>query len=144
MSAPRGKLVIALRLAEMERRVKQIAAAEAAARLRLAEEAQTLATGNALELSRELVSLPGTPELATLGRLSCTAADQDRRATQERTAELLAALADLHEKQVWTNAVTRLIEKRHRQERYREERRSTTELVESALRRIPRRDDVRS
>lgn len=144
MSANQGKLATALRLAETEKRLAQIAAAEAAARLRLAEEAETVASRNALSLGRELIGHPGQPGLAALGWLACAAAAQEGRVTEERNAELLSALADLQERQVWTNAVTRLIEKRRREERYREGRRATTELVESAVRRIARHDDIHS
>ena len=144
MSAKKGKLAVALRLAETEKRLAQLAVAEAAGRLQAAEKAERLAAANAYSLSQNLLVRPGETGLAQAAGLSDSATHQERRHTEDRTADLMASLASLQERQSWTNAVSRLMERRRREEIYREGRRATAELVEAAVRRMGGRDDLRS
>lgn len=144
MSAKKGKLAVALRLAETEKRLAQLAVGEAAGRLQVAEQAERVAAASAYSLSQTLLVRPGLSDLAQASQLSASAARQESRHTEERTAELMASLATLQERQAWTNAVTKLMERRHRDELYREGRRATAELVEGAVRRMGGHHDLRS
>ncbi|MDA8374443.1 MAG: hypothetical protein M0Z91_09420 [Actinomycetota bacterium] len=144
MSAKKGKLAVALRLAEAEKRLAQLAVAEAARRLQAAQEAEGLAVASTYSLSQNLLVQPGRSDLARAAQLSQSAAHQEGRRTELRTAELSASLMALQERQAWTNAVSKLMEKRRREELYLEGRRATAELVEGAVRRMGGYDDLRS